>query len=622
MRGGETGASGFGAGERIVSGEPCLTPIRVQGNEKSLLEDARQGNLGQMRKKMRNSIFKKPEDINQKDARHCTPMHYAAKNSDIEMMRFIIEKGGEAGAKDKHGWSPLQYAVRYAKAESVEFLIQAGSDIHHREKKGWTSLHLAARNGQPEKARILLENGANVNDTQDQGWNPLHLAVRYGQPDTISTLLEYGIDINAHNRGWTALHLAALNGHTDIASILLNKSISTLATNQDGKTALDIAREEKHERIVAIILEYEFQANATQEVVLPTPPPTPPSAPAMDLDPSLSSHRSDLQEWRDKIKSEIQKSSTDRARSFPESEDNSEDSSLEHEPQMSWKTLEEETQELLDQLERLKMKETNQIKSKMRHIKAEHRRSLEQMEEQKILLAAKIHEEEHAIPQFEQDFLAFESNHLEAMGDIDILLANAFAESDIIEALKNNQMENRFSSSAPTKVQLIEDLETTQRKEVLELHDERRKHQGEIEGQRQEFQNHQKISEEKIKILRSEMSFLESSKMDLAKAHEQELKELQTQLEKAERRTAMKGAEGPERDEHWFGCPVCLVLLKPPMRIFQCPEGHILCEECKENPAMVHCPQCRCQLEGQCSRNRALEEVARSYYPMAPSETL
>ncbi len=73
------------------------------------------------------------------------------------------------------------------------------------------------------------------------------------------------------------------------------------------------------------------------------------------------------------------------------------------------------------------------------------------------------------------------------------------------------------------------------------------------------------------------------------------------QLEKAERRSAVQlaaanqSAHGPSdhKEEHWFGCPVCLTLLRPPMRIFQCPEGHILCEECKENPAMVHCPQCR-----------------------------
>lgn len=74
-------------GERHTSpGEPCLTPIKM-ASDKNLLADARQGNLQQMRKRMRSSIFKKVEDINQRDERSCTPLHYAAKNSNIEMIR-------------------------------------------------------------------------------------------------------------------------------------------------------------------------------------------------------------------------------------------------------------------------------------------------------------------------------------------------------------------------------------------------------------------------------------------------------------------------------------------------------------------------------------------------------
>jgi ankyrin repeat protein len=40
-----------------------------------------------MKKRMRNSIFKKVEDINQRDERSCTPLHYAAKNSHIDMIK-------------------------------------------------------------------------------------------------------------------------------------------------------------------------------------------------------------------------------------------------------------------------------------------------------------------------------------------------------------------------------------------------------------------------------------------------------------------------------------------------------------------------------------------------------
>ena len=90
---------------------------------------------------------------------------------------------------------------------------------------------------------------------------------------------------------------------------------------------------------------------------------------------------------------------------------------------------------------------------------------------------------------------------------------------------------------------------------------------------------------------------MDASKAGLARDHDKTMKELRAKLEKAERNSRLNAAaaegNGERRDEEWFGCPVCLMLLTPPTRIFQCPEGHILCEECKENPAMVHCPQCR-----------------------------
>ena len=109
----------------------------------------------------------------------------------------------------------------------------------------------------------------------------------------------------------------------------------------------------------------------------------------------------------------------------------------------------------------------------------------------------------------------------------------------------------------------------------------------------------------KISLLKTEQSKKE-------RKHKESIIKLKEELVKAEKQRVVAQNE---ENEHQFACPVCLELLRPPLRIFQCPEGHILCENCKENPAIVHCPQCRMPLERNCSRNRALEEVARNYFP-------
>lgn len=60
-------------------------------------------------------------------------------------------------------------------------------------------------------------------------------------------------------------------------------------------------------------------------------------------------------------------------------------------------------------------------------------------------------------------------------------------------------------------------------------------------------------------------------------------------------------------------CPVCLELAWPPKRIYQCREGHIVCDVCKANPNLRNCPMCRIPFATNfTSRNRQLEELART----------
>ena len=146
----------------------------------AILQAARDGDLTLVKKRLKASIFKKGEDVNKRDDRECTALHYAAKTSNIAIASLLLAKGADLTAEDKHGWSVLHYAVRYGSEAMVQFLVERGADIHCKEKRGWGVLHLAARNGHSDKARLLLENGVSVSESQRQGWNSLHLAVRYG----------------------------------------------------------------------------------------------------------------------------------------------------------------------------------------------------------------------------------------------------------------------------------------------------------------------------------------------------------------------------------------------------------------------------------------------------------
>jgi len=64
-------------------------------------------------------------------------------------------------------------------------------------------------------------------------------------------------------------------------------------------------------------------------------------------------------------------------------------------------------------------------------------------------------------------------------------------------------------------------------------------------------------------------------------------------------------------------CPICMEVMAPPSRIWQCKMGHVICETCKErvwkeNGADLPCPTCK--TAPFIGRNLALERVARTLF--------
>eukprot|EP00092_Neocalanus_flemingeri_P019546 GFUD01021176.1.p1 GENE.GFUD01021176.1~~GFUD01021176.1.p1 ORF type:complete len:257 (+),score=70.36 GFUD01021176.1:57-827(+) len=54
-------------------------------------------------------------------------------------------------------------------------------------------------------------------------------------------------------------------------------------------------------------------------------------------------------------------------------------------------------------------------------------------------------------------------------------------------------------------------------------------------------------------------------------------------------------------------CPVCREEMKPPVHIWQCSQGHLVCEPCKTRPEVRHCPTCRQEIVG---RATVVEKIA------------
>ena len=110
-----------------------------------------------------------------------------------------------------------------------------------------------------------------------------------------------------------------------------------------------------------------------------------------------------------------------------------------------------------------------------------------------------------------------------------------------------------------------------------------------------------------------------SSARSLVNQLELEVARLRLDVERENRRKRSGNtAQGRDRRhieiEDIDHCSICLEVPRPPLRVYQCPEGHSLCEVCRARPELTACPECRVSLAGVAIRNRTLERLIQLRY--------
>ncbi|KAK6346928.1 hypothetical protein TWF696_007027 [Orbilia brochopaga] len=128
-------------------------------------------------------------------------------------------------------------------------------DIGTRDFDGKTPLNYSCRLRNEAVMSLLIEHGADISAFDDYGRSPLRFAVDGGKPATVKLLLDKGAGVNApvDYHGGTALHWAARMGYTPIAQLLLDYGADTTLRCYDGRTALDYAKQNRHDATVALL---------------------------------------------------------------------------------------------------------------------------------------------------------------------------------------------------------------------------------------------------------------------------------------------------------------------------------------------------------------------------------
>jgi ankyrin repeat protein len=213
------------------------------------------------------------------------PLHEAVANGKGSIVAILLNAGADPNSKDDDEKTPLYLAAEEGFAAIAAQLIESGADINAPcIDEDVTPLHIAAIGGHTRVVDLLLSKGAMLEAVTTCHETPLCWAVKgSGASLIVRRLISEKANTQVINCfGSTLLILAALENHSHIFSILLSailelKECSEIATseeermivnqtNHNGETPLHIAAQEGNKLIVRQLLE----VGANRNIALPS----------------------------------------------------------------------------------------------------------------------------------------------------------------------------------------------------------------------------------------------------------------------------------------------------------------------------------------------------------------
>ncbi len=173
----------------------------------------------------------KGASVNYVDANQQTPLLIAilksskASQSDVDLIRFLIEHGANVNFVDKYGNSLLHNAIKKDLKEIVDALIEGGADVNATDSIYGTLLHRTLVNDvdiNPEMARPLIEGGANLSTIDRAGNTAFTRAIKINKPEIVELLLKRGADPNAVDTIYGTVFRHAISKSEQLALLLFD----------------------------------------------------------------------------------------------------------------------------------------------------------------------------------------------------------------------------------------------------------------------------------------------------------------------------------------------------------------------------------------------------------------
>ncbi len=137
------------------------------------------------------------------------------------------------------------YAARAGCINILEWILYRGGSLEMQSQSGHTALHYAAETNHFDVVKWLVAHGANVRAKTNEQITVLHYAAFGGNIEIMKFLLEHGArpDLNLQSYpGYTVFHYASFGNHQEMADFLVSVGADTKIKDHEGDTYLRLEK--------------------------------------------------------------------------------------------------------------------------------------------------------------------------------------------------------------------------------------------------------------------------------------------------------------------------------------------------------------------------------------------
>ena len=180
----------------------------------------------------------------------------AIKMKDSVQVSELIKQGANVNCESSYV-SPLLSAIGQSDVQMVRILLEAGAFPNKKDKDNITKnspLIEAIVNHEAKIVDMLIKYGADVHESSELRGSLLLVAIDKGNLEIVTSLIRAGVDVNKWGfRGNTALMDAVEIGNVEFVKLLLKNGAKTTMRNDKDQTALDIAKKQNNQETIELL---------------------------------------------------------------------------------------------------------------------------------------------------------------------------------------------------------------------------------------------------------------------------------------------------------------------------------------------------------------------------------